>query len=130
MIHVDDLAEALAQAVERPPAASIYEIDDGQEGGYGYGDMIAAAGAALGCSARRVSIPRPLMEAVAGLNGLAQSLGAPVQMLSRGKVAEIFHPDWVVHDRRLAVGLDFQARFDLPSGFCHTILWYRRNGWL
>ena len=39
LIHVADLAEALALAVERPPSASVYEIDDGREGGYGYGDM-------------------------------------------------------------------------------------------
>ena len=39
LIHVADLAEALALAVERPPPPSVYEIDDGREGGYGYGDM-------------------------------------------------------------------------------------------
>src|SRR5262245_47287854 len=39
LIHVGDLAEALALAAERPPVPSTYEIDDGKEGGYGYGDM-------------------------------------------------------------------------------------------
>ena len=53
LIHVADLAEALALAVERPPSASVYEIDDGREGGYGYGDMQAAAEAA--------SVARPVL---------------------------------------------------------------------
>jgi hypothetical protein len=42
----------------------------------------------------------------------------------------MFHPDWTVHDRRLAAAIDFQARYDLAAGFRDTILWYRRQGWL
>src|SRR5262245_59350967 len=130
LIHVADLAEALALAVEQPPSPSVYEIDDGRDGGYGYADMATAAGAALGRRARPLAIPRLAMEAVAGLNGVGQALGGPVQILSRSKVAEIFHSDWTVHDRRLAAALGFKARYDLTTGFADTILWYRRKGWL
>src|SRR5580693_1972558 len=41
VIHVADLADALALAVEQPAPASVCEIDDGREGGYGYNDMQA-----------------------------------------------------------------------------------------
>ena len=47
LIHVEDLAEALALALDRPPRP-VYEIDDGREGGYGHADMQAAADAGLG----------------------------------------------------------------------------------
>ncbi len=130
LIHVEDLAEALPAAVERPPPDSVYEIDDGREGGYGYGDMASAAGAALGRRVLSLPVPRAAMDAVGWANGLRQALGGATQILTRAKVREIFHTDWTVHDRRLAAAIDFQPRHDLTSGFRDTVLWYRRQGWL
>jgi len=130
LIHVADLAEALAHAVERPPPASVYEIDDGREGGYGYDDMATAAGAAMGRIARSLAIPRIVMDGIAWMNGIGHALGGPVQILTPGKVAEIFHSDWTVHDRRLAAAIGLAARYDLAGGFADTVLWYRRHGWL
>ena len=130
LIHVADLADALALAVERPPQASVYEIDDGREGGYGYGDMAAAAAAALGRTVRSLAIPRVVMDGVARMNGIGHALGGPVQILTPGKVNEIFHSDWTVQDRRLAAAIGFAARYDLAAGFADTVLWYRRQGWL
>ncbi len=128
LIHVADLAEALALAVENPPPPGVYEIDDGR--GYTYADMAAAAGAALGRTARSVALPRSVMAGVASLNGLLQSLGGPVQILTAGKVAELFHPDWEIHDRRLAAVLGFVPHFDLASGFRQTVAGYRQANWL
>ena len=130
LIHVADLAEALALAVERPLPAAVCEIDDGREGGYGYADMQAAAAAALGRTVRPLMIPRIVMEGIARINDLGHSLGGPVQILTPGKVAEIFHSDWTIHDRRLAAAIGLKARYDLASGFGDTVLWYRRHGWL
>ena len=130
LIHVADLAEVLALCLDRPPPASVYEIDDGREGGYGYADMASAAATALGRPAHRLPVPRSVMMAMAGANRLWQALGGPTQILSRGKVNEIFHRDWTLHDRRLAPALGFTARYDLRRGFGDTILWYRRHGWL
>ena len=130
LMHVEDLAEALALAADRPPAVSTYEIDDGREGGYGYQDMAEAAGRALGRRPLSLAVPRPVMAMVARLNLLRHSLGGSVQILSPGKVNEIFHSDWTVHDRRLAAALGLAPRYDLAAGFAQTILWYRRQGWL
>ena len=130
LIHGTDLAEAVALAVEQPPAASVYEIDDGREGGYSYGDMAAAAGLALGRRPWSLAVPRIVMEGIARLNAIGQSLGGPAQILTPGKVNEIFHSDWTIHDRRLAAAIGFRARYDLAGGFRDTVLWYRRHGWL
>ena len=128
LIHVEDLAEALALTVERPPPNSIYEIDDGRT--YTYGDMAAAAGGALGRRPWRLPVPRRVMAGIARWNELRQSLGAGAQILTRGKVNEIFHPDWSVADRRLAAAIGFEPRYDLTSGFQDTIWWYRAKHWL
>ena len=128
LIHVADLAEVLALTVERPPPNSTYEIDDGRT--YTYADMAAAAGTALGRRPWRLSVPRGVMSVIARWNELRQVMGADAQILTRGKVNEIFHPDWSAADRRLAAAIGFQPRYDLASGFRDTILWYRAKHWL
>jgi uncharacterized protein YbjT (DUF2867 family) len=130
LIHVQDLAEVLALALAGSFPSSVYEIDDGHPGGYGYGDMAEAAGRALGRRLTRVPVPRPVMAAVAGLNSLGQALGGSVRILTAGKVAEIFHTDWVANDRRLAATTGFRARYDLWTGFEDAVRWYRAEGWL
>ncbi|WP_428677868.1 NAD-dependent epimerase/dehydratase family protein [Reyranella sp.] len=128
LIHVSDLAEALALTVERAPSNSAYEIDDGRT--YTYADMAAAAGTALGRRPWRLSVPRGVMAGIARWNELRQAVGADAQILTRGKVNEIFHPDWSAADRRLAAAIGFQPRYDLTTGFRDTILWYRAKHWL
>ena len=130
LIHVADLAEALALVVDRSPPAGVYEIDDGREGSYSYADMAAAAGTALGRRARLVPIARSVMMGIAWLNRLRHSLGGSAQILTPAKVNEIFHRDWTLSDRRLASALGFVAGHDLAGGFRDTVLWYRRQGWL
>ncbi|WP_422033768.1 NAD-dependent epimerase/dehydratase family protein [Reyranella sp.] len=128
LIHVADLAEALALTLERPPANSTYEIDDGRT--HTYADMASAAGEALGRRPFHLSVPRSVIAGIACWNELRQALGSGAQILTRGKVNEIFHPDWSAADRRLAAAIGFQPRYDLTSGFRDTILWYRAKHWL
>ncbi len=130
LIHVADLAEALALTLDRPPPPGVYEIDDGREDGHSYPDMARSAGAALGRSAVGMPIPRIALEGIAALNALRQSLGAGPQILTAGKAAEMFHPDWVAHDRRLAASLGFAARYDLRTGFADTVRSYKAQKWL
>ncbi len=92
--------------------------------------MATAAGEALGRRPWRVAVPRSVMACIARWNELRQALGADAQILTRGKVNEIFHPDWSAPDRRLAAAIGFQPRYDLTSGFRDTILWYRAKHWL
>ncbi len=129
LIHVADLAKALALTVERPPPNAVYEVDDGHT--YSYADMAKAAGEALGGRRpRRITVPRGVMACVAGWNGVRQALGGGAQILTRGKVNEIFHADWSAQDRRLAAAIGLEPRYTLASGFRDTILWYRAKGWL
>lgn len=126
LIHVEDLAEALALALDRPLPSAVCEIDDGRQGGYSHGDMAAAAAEALGRRVHPLRIPQGLIGTAAAFNGLRRS----AQILTPAKVRELFHPDWVAHDRGLAAATGFAARYDLLQGFRHTIWWYRQHGWL
>ncbi|MGE5150211.1 MAG: NAD-dependent epimerase/dehydratase family protein [Rhodospirillaceae bacterium] len=126
LIHVEDLAEALALALERSVSPGVYEVDDGHSGGYRHADMAAAAATAFGQPVRAIRVARGLMNAVAGLN----SLRPGPQILCPAKVRELYHPDWTVHEHRLAEATGFAARFGLVEGFRHTILWYRQRHWL
>jgi nucleoside-diphosphate-sugar epimerase len=126
LIHVEDLAEALALTLDRSLSPGVYEIDDGQPGGYRHADMAIAAGAALGRPVRRIRVGRGLVDAVARLN----SVRPGSHILSSAKVRELFHSDWTVHEYRLAAATGFSARFGLVDGFRHTISWYRGRHWL
>jgi uncharacterized protein YbjT (DUF2867 family) len=123
LIHVEDLAEALALALDRSPSPGVYEIDVGHPDGYRHADMAAAAASALGRPVRPIPIGRGPMNAVACLN----SLRPGAQILSPAKVRELYHPDWTVHEHGLADALGFAARYGLVVGFRHTILWYRQR---
>lgn len=126
LIHVEDLAEAVALALARPLPSAVREIDDGRPGGYSHGDMAAAAAGALGRRIHPLRVPQVLVGAAAGLNSLRRS----AQILTPAKVRELFHSDWVAHDRSLAAATGFAARYDLIEGFSHTICWYRAVSWL
>jgi nucleoside-diphosphate-sugar epimerase len=130
LIHVADLAAALARAARTPLDRSLYEIDDGHVEGHTYSVMAQAAAAAIGRRARQVPVTKGIMTVLAGIVALRQALGGEAQILTAGKVAEIFHPDWVVHDRRLANALDLQARYNLKAGFADTVRWYQARKWL
>ena len=130
LIHVADLADVLAKAAGSPVGRSLYEIDDGQEGGHTYGEMARAAGAALGRRVLQVPVPKHFLSGVAGLVAVRQVLGGRPVILTHGKVAEMFHPDWAVHDRRLERTLGFHPRYDLGAGFADTVSWYRAHNWL
>src|SRR5262249_17499551 len=130
LIHVADLAEALALALDTPLASAVREIDDGHEGGHSYRDMADAAAAALERRARSLRISRSQIMMVARLNALRQSLGGSVQILTPANVNEMFHPDWTVHDRQLPKTIGFEPRYDLATGFRDTVLWYQAQKWL
>jgi nucleoside-diphosphate-sugar epimerase len=126
LIQVEDLAEAIALALDRPLPSAVWEVDDGREGGYSHEAMAAAAAAALDRRVRSLPISRGFIGALAALNSFRRS----AQILTPGKVRELFHPDWVAHGRSLAASTGFAARYQLTEGFRHTICWYRSHGWL
>jgi len=130
LLHVEDLAEVIGSALARPPAPGIYEIDDGTEHGHSQAEIAYLAGEIVGRRTRLISVPRSIMTTAATLTQLRAAISGRAVIFSPGKVSEVWHQDWVVHERRLAAHLGFLAKFDLRSGFRQTVDWYRTHKWL
>jgi nucleoside-diphosphate-sugar epimerase len=125
LIHGRDLARLIAQALDSD-ARGLHEVSDGKPDGYGWADLIAVASAFRGSPVRPLYLPRALPAAVAwGAEGIARLRGRP-GMVNRGKIAELYHPDWVSRVGTLALSdpLPFER------GFPETVNWYRAAGWL
>ena len=125
LIHGRDLARLVALSVESD-LRGLHEVSDAKPGGYGWDDLIVVASAFRGSTIRPIYLPRPLPAAVAwGAEGIARLRGKP-GMVNRGKIAELYHPDWVSREGTLA--LANPIAFD--RGFAETVNWYREAGWL
>ena len=125
LIHGRDLARLIARALESDEQG-LHEVSDGKSGGYGWPDLIRTASQFRGSPIRAIFLPRAVPAAVASVaEGLARLTGKP-GMVNRGKIAELYHRDWVARPGRLA--LPDPTPFD--TGFAETVTWYRAAGWL
>lgn len=125
LIHAHDLARTIGTAIEGREQG-IHEVSDGRNGGYGWPDLISAASALRGGPVRALFLPRAIPAAVAfGAEAWARLAGKP-GLVNRGKIAELYHADWVCREGTL--GLPDAIGFE--KGFAETVAWYRDAGWL
>lgn len=125
LIHVGDLARIIADGIENG-ITGLHEVGDGAGEGYGWPDLLAIAERQRGAAVRPLFLPRAVPSAVAVVaEALSRITGKP-GMVSRDKVAELYHPDWV--SRGSALALPDPISFE--RGFAETLDWYRRAGWL
>jgi nucleoside-diphosphate-sugar epimerase len=125
LIHAHDLARIIAAGIEGEEQG-IHEVSDGRSGGYGWPELISAASALRGAPVRALFLPRAIPAAVAfGAEAVARLAGKP-GLVNRGKIAELYHPDWVCREGTL--GLPDPIGFE--KGFAETVAWYRDAGWL
>jgi nucleoside-diphosphate-sugar epimerase len=132
LLFVTDLARLVSALLDRPPGPSgtVLEPDDGRDGGYSWRDLAAAAETALGRRVRLIELPKPPLAAVSGLLELFARASGRSPALSRDKVEELFHPDWVCDARGLATVPGWRPAVDLSVGLRSTLAWYRDEGWL
>jgi nucleoside-diphosphate-sugar epimerase len=126
MIHVGDLADAIAASLTRsgPPQAT-FEIDDGVPGGYRWPDILGALGEAVGRKPAGLRVPRAGLLLAAQANRLLTRIDRRPRILQPHKVAEIYWPDWVARGNRLQDASDWHPTFDIWSGFRDAVKWYR-----
>ncbi len=133
VVHAKDAARGIA-ALAASWRAGRFALADTNPEGYPPGDLLRAAGAAMGRTPRLVPLPAPVLLpvllAAGAAAGLWSRLTGTAQIFGPGKAREILHPDWSVRAGDLLPAEIFRPRFGLEQGFADTVAWYRRAGWL
>ena len=131
LLHVADLAAAVERLLAVPSwPGRVVELDDGRPGGYGWSDLLDAAGRHLGRPMRPVAVPRWVLGGPAGVNQWLCAACGRATDFSPGKISEFFHPDWVARASADGPLAAWRARVTFEIGFPATFDWYRAKGWL
>jgi len=103
----------------------IVEPDDGMPNGWDHRDFARAIGAAMGSKVLPLPLPRPVLNAIAALDGLLRGKNAK---LTPDRVAYFCHSDWVSH--KTPPEDVWAPRLDTSSALAATAQWYRAQGLL
>ena len=127
-LHVADLGSAIVALLAAPAwREKVVEFDDGVRQGHSWPEILVALGQAFGRRPRAFRLPRPFFLPVAAGASLISRLTRRPQVLSLGKVAELYHPAWGVTGPDLSDMVNWHPRFGLADGFADTAAWYRRE---
>lgn len=125
LIQVGDLARLVADAVTGN-VNGVHEISDETSGGYSWADLIAIGERERRAPIRPLFLPRAVVTGVAIAAEAWTGITGRPGMVSRGKVAELYHRDWVSG----ASGLKLPRPILFAQGFPETMAWYVLAGWL
>lgn len=103
----------------------IVEPDDGRPDGWDHRDFARAIGTAMGSKVLPLPLPRPVLNAIAALDGLFRGKKAK---LTPDRVAYFCHSDWVSHARPQADVWEPQE--ETGAALAATAQWYRAQGLL
>ncbi len=114
LIYVEDLVMAIQRWLEQGNCENgVYELHDGQPGGYSWDDVVEATQALCGRRILRIRIPRLALQLLAVVSMATAYLLGYAPMLTLGKVRELRHTNWVCENAKLrqATGWSPQVRF-------------------
>ena len=131
LLHVDDLAEAVCAALWQPRIFSkMIELDDNKSGGYSMDEVRILAESIFGRRIRTITVPEGLLHFAGAANEIAARLVGGTPMLTRGKVRELVHADWVSAGEKLPTLIEWKPQFDLGAGLGDAVAWYRERNLL
>ena len=128
-IYVEDLANAVYDALEKAPVNQTYLISE--EAIYSQKQYRKIASEALGKKGV-ISIPLPLW-AVKGVSAVAEKWGVArmkPSTLNRDKYNIMKQRNWDVDVSKAKKDFGFNPRITLPEGIKRSIEWYRKENWL
>ena len=129
LAHVDDVVATIVHSLTRRVRPPLVTVAGARPEGYSWWEIFTQAARAVGRRPRLASMPAWSLRAAGAAAGGLAALSGRAAIFNSGKVAEILHADWAIS--RAEQGPDpLPARFDLPTGFAHTVAWYRTEGWL
>jgi nucleoside-diphosphate-sugar epimerase len=131
LLYADDLVHLVRDLLAAPPpGGTILEPDDGTPGGYGWSELAAIARERLGHPVRLVAMPRAPISIAAWLAERYGRVTGRPPILSHGKVAELYHRDWVSDTRAMAAVVGWRPMVRFGDGLAASLAWYRAAGWL
>lgn len=131
LVHVRDLAGAILCALHHEPAfGATLEPDDGKKSGYTIKDVARVAEKVLERKITTLEIPGPVLHLFAAANEMFARFGSEPAILSRHKVRELVHPNWVSDQTSKRKIAHWDPEIDLETGFRETVAWYRENNLL
>jgi nucleoside-diphosphate-sugar epimerase len=123
MVHVDDVAQVLTQAVTGPTGS--YELDDG-EGWHSWPKLIAIIEKHFGTPKTHIYLPRFVAMALGEAGSAWGRATKKTALVNAGQMRQLYHPDWVVRGKPWPL----KERIALNIGLPETIRWYQENGQL
>ncbi len=128
-IHVTDLAAGIAALLATPDwPERLVELDDECPQGHDWAEIISVLAACFGRPALAFRLPRALMAPVGEAVSLLSAVTGKPQVLSRHKVAELYHPNWLAAGPRLSALTSWQPHFGLQAGFAEYPCLVSRRG--
>lgn len=124
MIHVRDAAAAVCALAGTCLQQRIYELADAQTAGYGWRELLARIGAALGRAPYPVPLPDTALLAAGYLSDRVADLRGRAAIFGLGKAREILHRDWVVDPARQIPAGIWRPTIDLDTGMAETVAWW------
>lgn len=129
LAHVDDVAAAIVDVVERPTLAGTYAVGGARPAGYAWREIIESAWRVMGRTAWLAPAPGWALSLAGAVSEAAGSLAQSPPLFTRGKAREMLHSDWSVAHDEIAPDAP-PARFSLEDGFADAVAWYRAAEWL
>lgn len=127
IIHVADLARLLAPLAARKNLKTIYEPDDGREGGWSHKELGQAIGRAVGRrSVLALNLPGAVLKLAAKGDKLLRGDKAK---LTADRVGYMLHPNWVARSDRAVPRDIWQPQIGGEDGLRKTAEWYESEGW-
>ena len=124
LLHVKDFARVVTcSATSRQ--TGILEIDD-MQGGHDWQELADINRTICGKPNQIAYLPRTIVNTIAVASELSRFFTGQSGMVNRGKVNELYHPDWVAR----GLGWPRSNAIGLSEGLTDTVTWYRAHGWL
>lgn len=122
MLYIKDLVDAIIQWLDSDSTQKrTFELHDGQPDGYGWEDLIHIIARLRRGHVYSVPVSPCILDWLAGLNALRARLTGYAPMLTRGKVRELRHSNWVCDNSDLIRETGWMPHISLEEGLRHTL---------
>jgi nucleoside-diphosphate-sugar epimerase len=122
LLYVDDLATAVLQCLEAGNCEStVFELHDGQDGGYAWNDVVETVAALLDKRVLRLPIAGLALEWMASLSAGLGRLTEHAPIFTPDKVRELRHPNWVCENSALHQATGWVPRISFMDGMRRTL---------